>query len=264
MKVFRCSSAAPTLLQIAKTRLSSAKDEVRHRRPVPACAPLERWFRCKCLSPKHTWLPTRPSVQILKGRCLFDASGSLGERRLAAKCRGTGVYELEVGTGKAAPPALPPLLVALEYWAWRGRVEATVVGMSWPGCNAPVASPPAAQVTFRSYTPGGPVEWADCMCTCPNGKDNPICKHTLALLLARLSREDWVAADGDPAAAEQPAAEAAQAVAAQAAAAQPVPAAAADSGPVAAAVGAALPDGAAPPRKRRALPSALAAGPPPK
>lgn len=116
------------------------------------------------------------------------------------------------------------------------------------------------EAVFQDAEGMGVIDWADVTCTCPyfqgeGGRcSNAICKHTLALLLARLSRADWVAAGGDPEAAEAGAAAAPEAAAAPpaAAAAAAAPAASAAASAPAAAFPAAPGGGGGPaPKKRR-------------
>jgi uncharacterized Zn finger protein len=88
-------------------------------------------------------------AEIVQARKLLGASGSLEQRQLRARCRGSSpgeVYSVEVE------------LVAHEN--------------------------------------GRDLDWAEAKCSCPHAQKAAVCKHVLAVLLARLDPEAWQAAGG--------------------------------------------------------------------
>jgi hypothetical protein len=159
----------------------------------------------------------KASEEILGGRKLLAASGSLEEGLLEAQCRGTAAADLYTVSVRFDPP------------------EAN-----------------------------GQVVWGEPSCSCPQGARAGVCKHALALLLARLDPAKWKSAQStQPVAAEVggqagPAATAA-AAAGPAAAAAGGAAAAARAAAAGAAAGAGGGGGGAPQAGKRKLPSILAA-----
>ena len=187
----------------------------------------------------------------------------------------------------AAPRASPRVSVHAKHACGQGMSGAWAAA-GWEHRCAPADAdcrplPPAAddlKVTFENSAGGADLDWAQCSCSCPYAKEHEVCKHSLALLLARLSPADWVAAGGDPAAAEAdpapapapaPAAAAGAAAAARAAAAggsgggAPAAARAAAAGgsgggaPAAARPAASQGSGQGPAPRKRVLPASLLA-----
>ena len=89
----------------------------------------------------------RASEEVLCGGKLMEASGSLEEGLIEAKCQGT------------AP--------ANRY---------------------------TVSVRFDPPEPNGQVTWGEPTCSCPQAGLAAVCKHALALLLARLDPAKWKAA----------------------------------------------------------------------
>jgi hypothetical protein len=157
----------------------------------------------------------KASEEILGGRKLLAASGSLEEGLLEAQCQGTAADDLYT--------------VSVQF------------------------DPPEAN---------GQVDWGEPSCTCPQGAKAGVCKHALALLLARLDPAKWKAAQSaQPAAAEGggQAGAASGAAPPGAAAAAAGAAAAARAAAAGAAAGAGGGGGGAPQAGKRKLPSILAA-----